>query len=518
MLTEKEYAKALAKIQERIQKVTDFYLGKVCDQLNKLGEFSPSSVDRLAELRKMRISVKEIERKLQEATALNKTDIKKLYQQAAESEYTNADFLYLMTGAEVDTTARTRMVNALYRQTAAEMDNYSNTTCITDDYRAAVDDGIQAVLMNQPDYKGAIRKTIKRIGGSGLRIQYESGVRRRLDTAVRMNIIDGVKHVQQKAQEMIGEEIGADGVELTAHPYSAPDHEPVQGRQFSLDEFTKMQSGVSFADVDGNHYTGFKRPIAEWNCRHFAMYIILGISKRIYSNEQLSKWQRTNATGFKLNGKHYTIYEASQKMREIETNIRRQKDIANAAKMMGDNQLRRQAQSTINSLQAEYDGFSKASGLAMRKDRAAVSEFKRVKTAAELKRNQLTNTLGKRIMKSNRRIGLQFFAEIPESKFLDYALDMEKQPDKARAFRDALGYTKENYKDLIENIRANVDEEALVFKASNRHGKLYEYVTPLKGPNGKSANVCTGWIIENGKTEPRLTSVYVTKKEATKRG
>ena len=55
-----------------------------------------------------------------------------------------------------------------------------------------------------------------------------------------------------------------------------------------------------------------------------------------------------------------------------------------------------------------------------------------------------------------------------------------------------------------------------MFKKTNDQGQLYEYVMTLKGPNGKSANVCTGWIIENGKTEPRLTSAYVTKKEATK--
>ena len=198
--------------------------------------------------------------------------------------------------------------------------------------------------------------------------------------------------------------------------------------------------------------------------------------------------------------------------------MRRQKDRANLFAASGDDDGRRAAQEKINLLTRKYKQFSDAAGLPTKKERMSVAKFHSVKTAAELKRNRLTNTVGSSIIKSNRRIGLQFFAEIPESKFLDYALDMEKQPDKARAFRDALGYTKENYKDLIENIRANVDEKALVFKASNSHGKLYEYVTPLKGPNGKSANVCTGWIIENGKTEPRLTSVYVTKKEATKRG
>ncbi len=115
------------------------------------------------------------------------------------------------------------------------------------------------------------------------------------------------------------------------------------------------------------------------------------------------------------------------------------------------------------------------------------------------------------------RIGLQFFAEIPKEKFTQYALDPLKQPNKARAFREALGYTMGNYQELIDNISANLDESALKLKGENNHGQLYEYVMRITGANGKQANVCTGWIIENGKTEPRLTSAYVTEKKVTKK-
>lgn len=115
------------------------------------------------------------------------------------------------------------------------------------------------------------------------------------------------------------------------------------------------------------------------------------------------------------------------------------------------------------------------------------------------------------------KISLQYFAEIPKEKFTEYALDPLKQPDKARAFREALGYTMDNYQELIDNISANLDESALKLKGSNNHGQLYEYVMRLTGANGKQANVCTGWIIEKGKTEPRLTSAYVTEKKVTKK-
>lgn len=131
----------------------------------------------------------------------------------------------------------------------------------------------------------------------------------------------------------------------------------------------------------------------------------------------------------------------------------------------------------------------------------------------------LDKSAGSGIIKARQpiRISLQYFAEIPKEKFTKYALDPLKQPDKARAFREALGYTMDNYQELIDNISANLDESALKLKGSNDHGQLYEYVMRITGANGKQANVCTGWIIENGKTEPRLTSAYVTEKKVTKK-
>ena len=111
-------------------------------------------------------------------------------------------------------------------------------------------------------------------------------------------------------------------------------------------------------------------------------------------------------------------------------------------------------------------------------------------------------------------MNLQLFANIPEEKFTKYALDPTKSPDKAKAFQSALGYNKSNYNKLIENIKNNLDENKFVKKGDKGHGMLYEYVMELKGENGKKANVMTAWIDDGG--EKRLTSVYVTRKKATK--
>lgn len=105
--------------------------------------------------------------------------------------------------------------------------------------------------------------------------------------------------------------------------------------------------------------------------------------------------------------------------------------------------------------------------------------------------------------------------KISEDKFINYALNYDKAPDKARVFESALGYTKENCETLIKDIESHFDTELLEERGDQGHGMRYQQIMELTGPNGKTANVLTAWI-EDG-DNVRLTSVYVTKKEATKK-
>lgn len=99
---------------------------------------------------------------------------------------------------------------------------------------------------------------------------------------------------------------------------------------------------------------------------------------------------------------------------------------------------------------------------------------------------------------------------IPEQKFKGYAL---KEPDKAKAFKAALGYDLTNAEDLIQNIVDHIDESKFVQKTDKGHGMRYEYIMRIVGANGKEANVLTAWI-EEGKGL-RMTSVYVTERKVT---
>lgn len=382
MPTDKQIEAAYNQIRSRVDAVNQEYLEAVAEQIKAIGELNPSSINRLAQMRLYGANVQKIKQSLAKALDLTVQDVQTILEAAAKQEYASKDYLAVVRGRQTFgleyNPVLQNYIRAVAQQTANTFLNFSNTTNLDVAYQEAVSNAIDAVSRGVTDYNSDIRSSMRKLGGDGLRVTYASGVTRRMDSAIRQNIVDGVRQVAREAQNQIGQEIGADGVELSAHPYSAPDHEPAQGRQYTLAEFEKMQSEQPFEDVEGNKYAAFLRPITQWNCRHFPSYIIIGVSKRRYTDKQLAEWKRENHKGCEIDGKQYTTYEASQLMRKLETAVRQQKDIANLAKGYGDDVLRREAQAKIRDLKAQYEKVAKASGLKQRTDRMIVESFAEV--------------------------------------------------------------------------------------------------------------------------------------------
>ena len=98
---------------------------------------------------------------------------------------------------------------------------------------------------------------------------------------------------------------------------------------------------------------------------------------------------------------------------------------------------------------------------------------------------------------------------IPRAKLTEYALNPEKDPNKAEAFRRALGYTKENADELIEQIQNKISLYEATERGDKGYGMTYQVVMDIEGPNGKSAKVLTAWIDDREKLETRLTTIHV---------
>lgn len=376
----------LARLMSRFEDVNSFFIRKIAEQIARLGRLNPSSMHRIEVMASMNEDIGAVNAELAKATRLAIGDLYKLFNRALNDLYESIRFRRALEQTPLSEQDRRRLehfAQAVSRQTAGTMENLSNTTVVSDGYRKAVDKAVLATSSGLTDYKSASRDALREAAKAGLQVEYGSGYHRRLDTAVRQNVIDGAAQIAQHGSDIMGEMLGYDAVELTAHLHSAPDHEPVQGRVFLKEEFRKMQAGLSFVDVDGHRYEGFPRKIGEWNCMHLAMSFDTKRSVRRYREEDLRKWAEENAKGCEISGKRYTLYEATQLMRRIETEIRRQKDTANAARAAGDDDLRRECQVKINALGRKYADVAKAANLEQRKDRTRVEGFRRVKVDTE---------------------------------------------------------------------------------------------------------------------------------------
>ena len=160
----------------------------------------------------------------------------------------------------------------------------------------------------------------------------------------------------------------------------------MQGRQFSNEEYKKLENGEVAKDYKGisrqlgHSKNGSYRHISEYNCYHKIFPIVLGVSKPEYTDKQLKEIQENNLKGFEFEGKHYSNYEGTQLQRRIETEIRKAKDTQILARASEDSELVQESQAKISLLTKKYDKLCKESGLQPKKIRMQVAGYHRVKT------------------------------------------------------------------------------------------------------------------------------------------
>lgn len=374
MLSERQLEELLAQFEGRMQGVIQAYLEAMGEHLRAIGQLTASDVHRLTEMKRVGVNASRIQKELAKAANLSISELDGVFRAVAESDarfagqWFAAGYPPVVKGAPKLSTPIERILKAQLRVTGQAFQNLSQTTILTESYRAAVDVAVQTVQAGLADYNSAIRGAMKKAAADGLRVQYpNSGLTRRLDTAVRQNVLDGVRSLNQDVLNQLGKEYGADGVELSAHALCAEDHLPYQGRQFSNREFARIQNNLD-------------RPFGMWNCKHTIYPILLGISPPAYTEKELESFRRNSSEKISIDGRTMSRYQWTQEQRRIETAVRQQKGIAVMAKASGDMTARREAQAVIGKLTGRYDAISQAAGLIEQKDRMTVSGFRPVKT------------------------------------------------------------------------------------------------------------------------------------------
>ena len=308
-------------------------------------------------------SKKEVERRVAEQLKLQEEVISSLFEYVLDKSlaYEDNGSLQQMADAYAEMT-KSKTAEMLQNLWGTAPDG--QVLPLQDAYARALDFAFRETATGVLDMETAIRRAVMPLAKRGLRtIEQKSGRRIGIEYACRRYIMEQLGALDDEVQKANHDRLGCDGWEISAHAACAPDHEPIQGRQYSDAEYEQLNNSL-------------QRRIGHLNCGHTASPIILGVNAPQYTEAELKQFAEDNERGITYNGKHYTLYQAGQEQATMENAIRnlRRQILADEETKSPDLQKH---QIRLRVLQSEYTKFCKAANLPTRNERLQVAGFGR---------------------------------------------------------------------------------------------------------------------------------------------
>lgn len=274
-------------------------------------------------------------------------------------------------------------------------------------YIRYLDKALMKMIMGGVSYDAAVEDSVREMARSGLRsVDYASGRTYQLDTAARMCIRTSAHQLSAKISYRNCDVMNTDLVEVSKHWGARPSHQVWQGKIYSRSGKNKKYPAFKechYGEADG---------LCGVNCRHTFHPFFEGVSEpNTWKDEPDPK---------EYGGKMYKYYDATQKQRAMERQIRSTKREIEAMRSIGGNtsELESQKKRQIR----EYHKFSHAMDISPKDNRLRVvkgsSDLSKTETLK--KHNALAKSNSADILKSKKKeriIGTENF-KIPKSKFL----------------------------------------------------------------------------------------------------
>lgn len=373
------------ELAELYRGLEDTLLDEICSRLKLADQLNEVTVNAIRALRSHGIDLEDIERAIRKRAGISEQILKKLLDDVVERNkkyYT--DLIDIAKVTQPQTLVDVATISAIYTQTKDELRNLMRSMGFLVDggrtmlppakaYQHVLDNAVMQVQSGVISYNEAIRRGVKELADSGLRIvDYESGHRDQIDVAARRAVMTGVNQICSRYTEQSAEWLKTQYFEVSAHagardkpgpsPWSS--HKAWQGKVYSTrsgDIYPSIYDVCGLGAVDG---------LEGANCRHKRSVWVEGVSERTYTDEQLAHID--DGLGCTFDGKTYTAYEATQMQRKIERTIRKVKREKNAYKAAGLEEDATAANIRLNRLNAKYKQFSKAAGLPEQRERIKV--------------------------------------------------------------------------------------------------------------------------------------------------
>lgn len=320
MLTEKDFINIEKQANSIYNNLELQIIEEIATRIANFGYANTVVINDLRIAEEMGYLYEEIIKLVAEYNNTTVEEVNRIFYEAGEKSLKFDDKIYKKAGLNPVPLKQSenikQMMNATINRTAGNLQNLCRTTANTaqTQFYNAINNAYMYTSTGVKSYTSAIIDEIKNLSKQGAVIEYPSGAKRSLESAVRTNIVTAVNQNCGKLQEMRADELGWDLMELTAHGGARPEHAEWQGKIVSR---SGQKGYLSLDDIGYGEVTGFKGI----NCRH-DWYPYYKGSSRTYSKEQLSEWQNEKV---EYNGKKISMYDATQKQRAFERQIRQDK-------------------------------------------------------------------------------------------------------------------------------------------------------------------------------------------------
>lgn len=362
MLTPEQLAQIADKatIRKLYDQLQEDIIADMARRLSKMDFAGYTTMWDLQKLEAINAERDYIVQRLAETTGKSKSEIIAILNTGCSTALGSDDKVYRLAGYNPLPLAKRPALQALiwagYKKTLGTFQNLTRTTAntATRQFEDALDRAYMQVTSGGMSYQQAVKGAVLDLAKNGLAaVQYPTGHVDYMDVAVRRAVLTGVNQTALKIQNARADEFGCDLVEVSAHYGARPTHAEWQGRIYS-------RSGKSRKYKDFVETTGYGSGdgLGGWNCRHSFGPFFEGISKPTYTEKDL---REINSKMVEYNGQQMSLYNASQKQRANEREIRALK--REQAGIEGAGQDASEVKAKLRDAQAKQRDFCSQTGL-----------------------------------------------------------------------------------------------------------------------------------------------------------
>ena len=349
-------------------------------EINRLYELGVAKeVIRRQIKRTLRLSEEEIDRIYADVLAEDYARYAPIYQRLGKSFIPyreNKQLQQLVSGIKEQTLGEYKNITQSLGFAIKHPDGTHTFLPLSKGYQTVLDNAASGMLSGVYDYNTMLKKAVRELTDSGLRsvdyITETDGGKikthtNRVEVAARRALMTGFNQVVAKITEENAEQLDTDKFEVTYHRGARPTHQPWQGRVYTKEQLVTV---CGYGAVDG---------LKGANCYHDFHPFFDGISKRLYTDEELDRMNAEENTPKKYGDKEYTAYEALQRQRRMEASMRRKREkigLLENGEANEDDILA--AKAKYHALSNEYAEFSEAMGLPQQRERISVDGRKGV--------------------------------------------------------------------------------------------------------------------------------------------